>query len=142
MEKQSGVELDWYFDEWINTTRTLGYGIRGTMGQQGSTTIELERIGEQLMPVDVRVEKRDGSMVTYHIPLSLQRGTKATTSENFAFIAMEPWQWTDPFYAFTIPLDFAAIKSIVVDPLERLADMDRSNNAIALPEGSTGFARP
>lgn len=142
MEKQSGVELDWYFDEWINTTRTLDYGIRAAMGERGATLIELERNGEQLMPLDVRVEKRDGSMVTYHIPMSLQHGTKAAGSESFAFIAMEPWQWTDPTYAFSIALDFAAIKSIVVDPLERLADMDRSNNAITFPEGSTGFARP
>ena len=29
MERESGVELDWYFDEWINTTRTLDYSVGG-----------------------------------------------------------------------------------------------------------------
>ncbi|MGV3637009.1 MAG: M1 family metallopeptidase [Flavobacteriales bacterium] len=142
MEKQSGVELDWYFDEWINTTRTLDYGIRSTMGRSGATMIELERTGEQLMPVDVRVEKRDGSTVTYHIPLSLQRGTKAAASESFPFTVLEAWQWTDPTYVLTVPIEFTAIKSITLDPLERTADMDRSNNAVNFPVCSTGFAKP
>lgn len=142
MEKRSGVELDWYFDEWVNTTRTLDYGIRAAIGGTGSTRIELERVGYQLMPVDVRVERKDGSAVTYHIPLSLERGAKTAASESFAFTLLGPWQWTDPAYGFDVPVAFSEIKSIVLDPLERLADTDRTNNMIDLSDGSSGFARP
>lgn len=142
LEKKTGIELDWYFDEWINTTRTVDYGIRGVIGMNGSTVIELERIQHQLMPVDLRVEYRNGAIEEFHIPLSLQRGSKAAASESFKFQVLEPWQWTDPTYTFSLPVDFATIKSVTVDPLQRQADMDRSNNLVELPNGSTGFARP
>ena len=41
MEKQSGVELDWYFDEWINTTRLLDYAVDSSVQLGDSTAIHL-----------------------------------------------------------------------------------------------------
>lgn len=142
LEKQSGLELDWYFDEWVNTTRQLDYGIRLVMGEGASTMIELERLDEQLMPVDVRVERMEGRSETFHVPLSLQRGARPSDSEAFPFTSLAPWQWTDPTYTFRIEVPLTAIRSVVLDPLERTADKDRSNNSITLPEGATGFVRP
>jgi len=142
MEKQSGVELDWYFDEWINTTRTLDYGVRSILGNGGKLNIELERMGEQLMPVDLRIDLRDGRSANYHIPLSLQRGTKAAAAETFEFTVLEPWQWTDPTYAFTLPFTLADVKAVTIDPLMRTADMDASNDGVEFPDGTEGFARP
>ncbi|MDV7399278.1 hypothetical protein RZS08_48150, partial [Arthrospira platensis SPKY1] len=48
MEKESGLELDWYFDQWINTTRKLDYGIQSVLEVDGQLTITLERKGEML----------------------------------------------------------------------------------------------
>lgn len=142
MEKCTDLELDWYFDEWVNTTRTLDLGIRSVLGVRGGTLIELQRIGEQLMPVDVRLELRDGTVVDHHIPLSLQRGAKRQGSESFPFTTLEPWQWTDPVYRMQLPVEFTRIRSIRIDPLQRSADMDRTNDTVELPEGATGFTRP
>ena len=142
MEKESGLELDWYFDEWINTTRTLDYGIRSVLAVNGDLRVEVERIGEQLMPVDVRVERRDGSSVTYHIPLSLQRGAKEAGSEKHAFTVLAPWQWTDPGYVFTVPGPIASVKAIVLDPLNRTAEIDVTNNIVSFPDGVEGFLKP
>lgn len=142
MEKATGVELDWYFDEWVNTTRTLDYGIRSVLGLGSGTTIQLERIGDQLMPLDVRLELRDGTLTNYHLPLSLERGAKRPGSEKFTFTTLEPWQWTDPTYTLDLPVEFTRIKSIMIDPSGRLADMDRSNNGIELPDGAAGFVKP
>jgi len=142
MEKQSGVELDWYFDEWINTTRTLDYGIRSVLAMNGELRVELERIGEQLMPVDLRVERRDGSSTTYHVPLSLERGAKRAVSEALPFTLCDPWQWTDPTYTLTIPGPLAAIKSVTIDPLGRTAEIDATNNTVEFPLGTEGFAKP
>ncbi len=142
MEKESGLELDWYFDEWINTIRTLDYGIRSVMGMNGGVQIELERKGEQLMPVDILMEMKDGRIMEFHVPLSLQRGVKAIDSEETAFTALEPWQWTDITYSFNVPVPLSEVRMVVVDPLARIADMDPSNNVVELPEGAEGFLKP
>ncbi|MCB0769093.1 MAG: M1 family metallopeptidase [Flavobacteriales bacterium] len=142
MEKQSGVELDWYFDQWINTTRTLDYGIRAVLSVDGELQVELERHGDQLMPVDVMIELEDGSAKHYHIPLSLERGARDPGSESFTFVTLEPWQWTDPTYTFTLPLSVARVEAIVLDPKHRTADVDPENNRVDLPPGAQGFIRP
>jgi hypothetical protein len=142
MEKVSGVELDWYFDQWINTTRTLDYGIRGVLSVDGELRVELERYGDQLMPVDVMLELEDGTTKHYHIPLSLERGARDPGSEPFAFVTLEPWQWTDPTYTFMLPLSMARVGAVVLDPMQRTADVDLDNNRVDLPPGAQGFIRP
>ena len=142
MEKQSGLELDWYFNEWINTTRTLDMGIRSVMGVNGGIRIELERIGDQLMPVDLRLVLRDGRILDHHIPLSLSLGSKNDGSEHFEFSLLPVWQWTNPTYSLDLPVPFSELRAVSIDPLQRTADMDLLNNMVEFPEGAEGFAKP
>lgn len=142
MEKASGLELDWYFDGWINTTRTLDHALRAVWGQGTSLTVEVERKGGQLMPVDLQVELEDGTRVRYHIPLSLQRGHMPTDADAGSFSVLPAWQWTDPVYSVELPYAMAQVRSIALDPLRRTADINRSNDAVELAPGSTGFVRP
>jgi len=142
MEKESGLELDWYFDQWINTTRKLDYGIRSVLEVDGQLRITLERKGEMLMPVDVAVEDRDGRITVYHIPLSLMRGARPAGSEEWPFTTLDPWPWTDPNYSFVVPGRMARLAAVTIDPLDRTADVDRSNDRVVLPEGAGGFTRP
>ncbi|MBK9177868.1 MAG: M1 family metallopeptidase [Flavobacteriales bacterium] len=141
-EKQSGLELDWYFDEWINTTRTLDYAIGEVLQVGDSLRITLLRKREQLMPVDVALVMRDGTVSRYHVPLSLARGAKRPDSEKEPFIALRPWQWTDPSYTFTVRGDITALAGVLLDSLRRTADMDRDNDSVELPEGARGVVRP
>ena len=142
MEKQSGVELDWYFDQWINTTRKLDYGINSVLEVEGKLYITLERNEEMLSPVDVEVTRRDGSRSYFHVPVSLMRGAKKQGSEPFEFQTLPAWQWTDPNYTFSIPGDIAGLASVTIDPQDRTADMDRSNDRVIFPDGTRGFSRP
>ena len=142
MEKQSGVELDWYFDEWINTTRTLDYAITEVLQVGEKLRITLANKGDQLMPVDLRIIHRDGRTDNYHIPLSLMRGAKPTGSEVEAFNTLATWQWTDPTYTFTIDGSLKDIVEITIDPLQRTADLDRENDRVELPSGAGGVVRP
>ena len=141
MEKASGLELDWYYDEWMNTVRELDYGIAAVMGREGATRIVLRREGEMLMPVDLAVELRSGEVQRWHVPLSLTLGAKAPGSEEFDFTVLPAWQWTDPEYAIQLPVALGDIVRVEVDPDARTADLDRSNNAVVL-DGASGFARP
>lgn len=127
MEKVSGLELDWYFQYWINTTDQIDYGFRSVIGQEGSTVISLSKKGKMPMPLDVMVTYKDGSRELYYIPLQIMWGEKQAEA-NISRIAMEPWPWVYPIYDFTIPKTLETIEYIDIDPSGRMADIDRSDN--------------
>src|SRR5690606_12662441 len=133
---------DWYFDQWLNTTRTLDYAIRSVLELNGELQITLERKGEMLMPVDVRIELRNGSSYDHHIPLSLMRGARPVENTNTEPQVLPAWQWTDPTYTFTVPGKIGSLAAVVLDPQHLQADVDRSNDRVDLPEGAGGFSRP
>ena len=142
LEKGTGLELDWYFDEWINTTRKLDYAVSEVVGIGDSLRVTIKREGEMIMPVDVQLVFRDGTRRDHHIPLSLELGVKSPSSEAEAFTALRPWQWTDLTYTFTVPGSFGKLAGVVIDPKRRTADIDLTNNTVELPEGATGVVRP
>ncbi len=128
MEKHSGIELDWYFDWWINSTKTIDYGIESVLeNKSDQTKIRLDRVGKIPMPIDLVVTKVDGSQTLYYIPLGLMRGEKSNES-SMDRVIMKDWYWTHPTYEFVIPVSIDEIKSIELDPSKRMADTDRSNN--------------
>ncbi|MFZ1686269.1 MAG: M1 family metallopeptidase [Flavobacteriales bacterium] len=142
MEKRSGIELDWYFDEWINTTRTLDYAVTGIEQTKDSVRVTLARIGEQLMPVDVEVLFDDSSRIVVQVPMSLMLGEKTNGSEAFAFVTVGPWKWTHPTCSFSVALPKKrSVLSVAVDPTLRLADVQRENDRLELPKGERSVHR-
>ncbi len=138
MEKESGLELDWYFLDWIGTTRTIDYSIQSVINKENKTFITLERIGQMPMPVEVVVTYKDGKNEKYYIPLRVMRGTKPDDGEMPRKV-FEDWPWTYPTYTFSIPGLADTIKTIEIDPSKRMADVDRSNNVIDIGEKEPTF---
>jgi hypothetical protein len=138
MEKASGLQLDWYFNEWINTTRALDYGVKGLLQRNDSTVITLHRQGEMLMPVDVAVVGTDEAQVFYHIPLSLMLGSRTDHPVGKTWHVLPAWNWTDPTYTFAIPGRIDRIHAVAVDPFSRQADNDRDNDQLILTPGTQG----
>lgn len=128
MEKQSGIELSWYFDYWIKSTQTIDYGIEKVTSEGKKTLISLNRIDAMPMPIDLVITKQNGDQILYYIPLTMMRGEKPndTTIER---IVGTDWPWTHPTYNFTLNIPFYEIASIEIDPSGRLADIDKSNNS-------------
>lgn len=135
VEKHSGLTLDWYFDQWINTTRTLDIAATGIWESKKGTVVQLTNKSHMLMPVDVTITKNNGDRINYFVPISLMLGSKSGESENFEFKTQEPWQWTNPTYEFVVDVPMSEIRSVQLDPLERLADIERSNNRLEPPSG-------
>ena len=127
MEKESGMILDWYYEYFVQTTKTIDYGIKAIVGDENSTLVNIEKIGLMPMPLDVFVEYKDGSTELFYIPLRIMRGEKPEEFE-IERTVLEDWPWVQPEYTFTIPAAASAIKSIVIDASQRLADIDYSNN--------------
>lgn len=128
MERVSQMELDWYFEHWINATNTIDYAIGDVVSDGTTTKVTLKRIGKMPMPVDVLVSKTDGATHMFNIPLRVMRGAKPDSEKYDLYSIEEDWPWTYPAYILELPIGFKEIESIIIDPLERTADVDRDNN--------------
>jgi hypothetical protein len=124
LEKESGLELDWYFDLWIGTTKSIDYAVEVAPGTGSETIVKLSKEGTLPMPLDIRVTYTDGKEEWYYIPLDLMRGTKKERSA----ITLSDWGWTYPEYQFEIARPLAEIRTVEIDPSRRMADIDLSNN--------------
>ena len=129
MEQASGIELDWYLEQFIGTTNFIDYSIEGiSKCDKNSTSIELKKIGDMPMPLDVVVTLNDGTQKVYNIPLRIMRGSKNETSYKDFTLVTEDWPWTNPTFTLCIDVKEKDIKSIEIDPSLRLSDINRENN--------------
>ena len=134
MEKVSGIELDWYFEQWIGTTNTIDYGIKSVFTNNGSTSVTLEKLGEMPMPIDLVVTLKDSTIINYNIPLRIMRGEKGNDQPQLKTIYAEDWPWTYPEYNLTLKHKMTDILLMEIDPSQRMADIDRTNNSFPKPE--------
>ena len=136
MEKESGMVLDWYYENWIGTTNTIDYGIRYVLGNKKETEVVLERIGAMPMPIEVVVTYNDDKRDVFYIPITLMRSAKDHMFyEADRYRQLADWPWTHPYYSFTIPVKSEDILSIEIDPGVATADTDRSNNRYPQEDG-------
>ena len=128
MEKESGLELDWYFEQFVETVNTIDYGIKEVNKKGKRTEIVLSRNKEIPMPIDVFVVLQDGSVQWYNIPLRIMRGEKGKDIYPMEMKVLTDWPWVEPEYSFSIDVPFKVIKEIQIDRSGRLADIDQTDN--------------
>lgn len=126
MEKTSNLELDWYFQYFVNTTQTIDYAISGLENDGDTIDISLERLGKMPMPVDVQVIFEDDSQANYHIPLVVMRGHRPLDADE---TLAADWAWVNPNYTLSIPAEGKKVRRVEIDPDRHLADVDRDNNS-------------
>jgi Peptidase family M1 domain len=131
-EKVSGIELQWYKEYWVFTTKNIDYALGDVNMDNSATSILLKRIGYMPMPVDVMVTYKDGSKEMYYIPMNLMYGAKPAEDTTPRFVQPE-WKWVNPEYTLTLNRNVADIKEIEIDPSKRLADVNRVNNKLTVP---------
>ncbi len=115
-EKVSGIHLDWYLNEWTQTTHAIDYGVKLVKDKE----ITLERVGAMPMPIDVEVVYTDGSKEAFNIPLEIMRGNKKTKAT-----LLEDWGWAYPTYTFKVS---KSVKSVQIDKSGLMADINPLNN--------------
>ncbi len=128
MEKVSGLELDWYFEQFVETTNTIDYGIKSLKDVNGKAEITLERIGVMPMPIDLVIKFKDGSLKWYYIPMRIMRGEKGNDLLQIERVNLAAWPWVYPTYSFTLNVNTKDIEEMVIDPSNRLADIHINNN--------------
>ncbi|MCB0698370.1 MAG: M1 family metallopeptidase [Chitinophagaceae bacterium] len=119
------VDLNWFFDQWLETTKRPDYAICNIKKLQGkdSFSIRFARKGEMQMPIDFTVVAKDGKKYGYHIPNTwFEKETEATTLHKWY-----GWgNWNSTYDAhIQVP---AGIKSVEIDTTQRLADIYELDN--------------
>jgi hypothetical protein len=131
-EKASGLQLKWYNDYMVNTIKTVDYAIDSLWEENKKTKIRLRRLGEMPMPVEVQLSFKDGTKELHYIPLDLMYGEKAAEDDTIKRKAYAPWFWTNTIYTIETDRRLTDIVIAEIDPSQRLADIERRNNKIAL----------
>ena len=130
MEKVSGMQLHWYLNYFIHTTKTIDYSIKSVVENEGSTFVTVARVGDFPMPIDLMVTFRDGTQELYYIPMSETLGNKPVEDEKIVRNDLIAWPWVNPTYSMRINRQPEDIVRIEIDPTQRLADINRKNNLI------------
>ena len=111
MEDLSGMNLGWFWRGWFFGTGVVDQAVTTVMqttSEGGDARITFKNLGSVIMPVWYRVEYTDG------------------TTEDRA-LPVYAWGWSDSFEA-GFNTKGRQIKSVTIDPEERLPDVDRRNN--------------
>jgi len=124
-EEVSGINLKWYFNLFLNTTRKIDYAVEAVNGN----TITIANKSDFAMPIDLLVEYTDGSKELFYIPLREMRGEKPAENlveyQGAKRIILEDWFWTKPTYDVKVSKE---VKQVTIDPTKRLADVNDKNN--------------
>jgi len=115
-EQVSGLELDWYYNEFIESIHHIDYAIDNVSGND----IFLRKKGMTPMPLDIWVKYTDGSTEMFHIPIDLTRGHKKTRHK-----VMNTWFFGIDTYRLETSNKIAAA---YIDPSMLMADIYREDN--------------
>ncbi len=119
------TDLNWFFDEWFETTKRLDYGIAciHKIHGQDSFAIGFKRTGEMQMPIDFTVTAKNGNKYSYYIPNTWdEKSTNATV--------LPEWYGWGKFANTYIArvLIPSGIRHVQIDTTNRLADRDMEDN--------------
>lgn len=128
MEKESGIQLDWYLQYFMNSTKHIDYALDSIYEANGKTTIRLRRVENFPMPIDLQIEYADGRKEMHYIPLTLMFANKPNEDPAIRQVVHDGWRWTHPTYTLTLDVPLGQLKSIEIDPSQRMADIERRNN--------------
>ncbi len=128
----SGIQLDWYKEYWISTTKTINYSIDSLWEEKGISRIRLKRIGQMPMPIDLQLSFKDGTTEMHTIPLDLMFGKKENENKAQSYILHDEWRWVQPTYIVEFKHKLTDLIKAEIDPSKRMADIERKNNLIEL----------
>jgi aminopeptidase N len=108
MRDASGMELDWFWRDWVFTTARLDQAVDAvTTDTSGHANVTLSNRGTMTMPAELQLTFDDGTLETVRLPVEMwNQGTRFT---------------------YRVPSK-KALRKVEVDPRHVLPDYDRANN--------------
>ncbi len=126
VEKVSGLEMDWFYEYFVHSVKTVDYSIDTVIsGENSKSEIVLKRIGLFPMPVELQITTKDNAVQRFYIPLDLMRGHRSTAKGE---VVLPYWPWVRTEYNCTVPIIFKDIQVVEIDPNKWTLDLNRSDN--------------
>jgi aminopeptidase N len=120
------VDLNWFFDGWIEKNYTIDYAVSSMKRDATGTSIELKRLGKMSMPLEIGIIDENGAEKSFYIPNSyFVKKTDASVLEKWV-------TWDELNTSYTFHVRFKA-KEVIIDPRGRVADVNRLNNSSKTP---------
>ncbi len=123
------VDLDWFFDEWMETPKTIDYAVKSVKRGKGKDEylITFKRNGMQ-MPLDFSLIDKNDSAYKFYIPNNwFEKKTDAKILPRWI-----GWDKVKPTYTASVTIP-EGISDVVIDPTHRLADAYMLNNNLHTP---------
>ena len=126
------VDLNWFFDEWIETTKNIDYALGGIRKGQlkDQYIITIKRKGRMQMPLDLQVTGKNDSVYDFYIPNTWFEKNADSIQVAHHRVTLPKWYGWDklkPTYQAVVTIP-GGIKNVVIDPSQRLADIDMLDN--------------
>lgn len=143
-EKSTNRDLDWFFEQWLETTRQLDYAVDNITGKWQTVNgkksfhakIDLKNLEQIFMPIDLDITMKNSKQVHYHIPVDA--GYKIESNQSI----LPYWHFSKKEYMAEVILD-DEIDFVEIDASQRLMDVNRLNNRSGfMPEMDFVFMRP
>jgi len=109
MRDASGMDLDYFWRDWIYSTARLDQAVDSTATVGGQQKVFLSNRGSMTLPVEMALTYEDGETERVRLPV-------------------EMWN-LGPRFAYRVR-DGKRVTGVVVDPRQALPDTDRSNNTL------------
>lgn len=119
------VDLNWFFDQWLETTKRLDYGVTHIRKIKGndSFAVTFMRHGEMQMPIDFTITARNGEKHNYYIPNTwFEKDTDAKILPKWY-----GWGGLNKTYEAHVQIP-SGIKHVEIDTTHRLADIYAMDN--------------
>ena len=130
-EKVSGMQLQWFLNEFMETDHTADYAISKVEGKGNKTEVTLKRVGRLPLSIDLWVTDKAGNIRYVYVPLRMTYAEKPNTYPAYPRTVLPAWGWGNPTYTFTLDMPLEDIKSISLDPENKSVDTDKENNSFS-----------
>ena len=130
-EKVSGMQLQWFLNEFMETDHTADYAISKVEGKGNKTEVTLKRVGRLPLSIDLWVTDKADNIRYVYVPLRMTYAEKPNTYPAYPRTVLPAWGWGNPTYTFTLDMPLEDIKSITLDPENKSVDTDKENNSFS-----------
>ena len=108
MRDASGMDLDWFWREWVLSTTQLDQAVESVVAEtDGTTSVGLASLGTMVMPAELKLTFVDGTSGVVRLPV-------------------EMWN-LGPHFTYRVH-GRLGVKRAELDPRHALPDVDRANN--------------